>query len=150
MHATKNLKAVWISSLLLLLQACTTTDDKEDLLPQDGPTMSEVYHGQFGSQSTEATEEARDSVKVRRITSGNADLRGYVRNSANEIDNLFTRLPNPTLVMFVFPHLSGEGHYPVPGYSTAFPMYEKVEYALPGEVFTQPTGPAMATKSGQQ
>jgi conjugative transfer region lipoprotein (TIGR03751 family) len=36
--------------------------------------------------------------------------------------------------MFVFPHLAGEAGVPVPGYATTFPMYERAEYALPGEV----------------
>ena len=34
--------------------------------------------------------------------------------------------------MYVYPHLA-QGRYPVPGYFTAFPMYERVEYLLPGE-----------------
>ena len=34
--------------------------------------------------------------------------------------------------MTVFPHLA-KGKYPVPGYVTMFPMYESVEYLLPGE-----------------
>ena len=71
---------------------------------------------------------------------GDAALQGYTRNAFNEIDVLFPRLPNPTLVMYVFPHLAGEAHAPVPGYATAFPMYEQVEYALPGEVPAQPIG----------
>lgn len=53
----------------------------------------------------------------------------------------FQRLPNPDLVMYVHPHLA-KGRYPVPGYLTVFPMYETVEYALPGEV--SPTRGAMA------
>lgn len=32
-----------------------------------------------------------------------------------------------------YPHLA-KGKYPVPGYVTVFPMYDTVEYALPGEV----------------
>jgi len=40
-------------------------------------------------------------------------------------------------VMYVFPHLSHEERVPVPGYATAFPMYE-LEYALPGEVRGRP------------
>ena len=44
---------------------------------------------------------------------------------------MFPRLPNPTLVMYIFPHLAGDAGAPVPGYTTAFPMYEQVEYALP-------------------
>jgi conjugative transfer region lipoprotein (TIGR03751 family) len=45
----------------------------------------------------------------------------------------FARVPNPDLVMVVYPHLS-RGKYPVPGYLTVFPMYEQTQYALPGEV----------------
>ncbi|WP_233188847.1 TIGR03751 family conjugal transfer lipoprotein [Hydrogenovibrio sp. SC-1] len=57
----------------------------------------------------------------------------YTRNANNELNHLFPRLPNPTLVMFIYPHISSSG-VPVPGYSTAFSMYEKaIEYALPGE-----------------
>ena len=66
--------------------------------------------------------------------SGIAHYRGFVREAANEINTLFPRLPNPTLVMYIFPHLSGEERSPVPGYVTTFPFYERVEYALPGEV----------------
>jgi conjugative transfer region lipoprotein (TIGR03751 family) len=43
----------------------------------------------------------------------------------------FPRLPNPDLVMYVYPHLAGT-QAPVPGYSTVFPLYES-QYALPGE-----------------
>lgn len=35
--------------------------------------------------------------------------------------------------MYVFPHLATDSGYPVPGYSTVLPMYDPMEYALPGE-----------------
>jgi hypothetical protein len=57
----------------------------------------------------------------------------YARDAKHELDALFPTLPNPHLVMYVFPHLSEDGA-PVPGYATSFPMYEKTEYALPGEI----------------
>jgi conjugative transfer region lipoprotein (TIGR03751 family) len=65
---------------------------------------------------------------------GIVHYRGFVREAADEIDTVFPRLPNPTLVMYVFPHLSGKKRTPVPGYVTTFPFYERVEYALPGEI----------------
>ena len=34
----------------------------------------------------------------------------YTRTAANEIRNLFPRLPNPDLVMYVYPHLAIEQH----------------------------------------
>lgn len=60
------------------------------------------------------------------------DYSHYTRSAMSELDVLFPRLPNPTLVMFVYPHMSRAG-VPVPGYSTAFPLFDSVEYALPGE-----------------
>jgi len=54
--------------------------------------------------------------------------------ASTEMVQRFVRLPNPDLVMYVAPHLSGTARHPVPGYSTVFPMYESIEYALPGEV----------------
>ncbi|WP_032959110.1 TIGR03751 family conjugal transfer lipoprotein, partial [Bordetella hinzii] len=57
----------------------------------------------------------------------------YTRTAANEIQRQFHRLPNPDLVMYVFPHLAGTDPVPVPGYSTVFPLYQRVQYAMPGE-----------------
>ena len=73
---------------------------------------------------------------------------GFVREAANEIDAIFPRLPNPTMVMYIFPHLSGEERTPVPGYVTTFPLYEKVEYALPGEVSGSPPTTAVDPQTG--
>ena len=64
---------------------------------------------------------------------GTAHYRGFVREAARELETRFPHLPNPTLVMYVYPHLSGPGRSPVPGYVTTFPFYERIEYALPGE-----------------
>jgi hypothetical protein len=35
--------------------------------------------------------------------------------------------------VYVFPHLSGSDPAPVPGYSTVFPLYQRVQYAMSGE-----------------
>ncbi len=95
--------------------------------------MKAIYDVHFAAMG------ARDPLAVRRELGGRspgdqeAGLHGYTREAFNELDVLFPRLPNPTLVMYVFPHLAGEEGVPVPGYATSFPMYERVEYALPGE-----------------
>ena len=67
----------------------------------------------------------------RPLQHGTADLSGYVRTAQNELDTRFPLLPNPTITLFVFPHISGEA--PVPGYITQFKLYNKQHYALPGE-----------------
>ena len=60
----------------------------------------------------------------------------YTRNQENEINSQFPQLPNPNIVMYVYPHQAGTGNTksPVPGYSTVFPMYQHTHYAMPGEV----------------
>ena len=62
-----------------------------------------------------------------------ADAPGYARTAANELELLFPRLPNPDLYIYVPAHLATELRIPVPGYTTAVPLYDRVEYALPGE-----------------
>ncbi|MYI90026.1 MAG: TIGR03751 family conjugal transfer lipoprotein [Gammaproteobacteria bacterium] len=76
------------------------------------------------------------SRRVPQLSNSGTDLKGYTRDVNNELSLHFPRLPNPTIVLYVFPHLSLEGT-PVPGYSTTFPMYETIEYALPWEILVQ-------------
>jgi len=64
------------------------------------------------------------------------DTRSYARTAANELDLLFPRLPNPDVFIYVPPHLATTLRIPVPGYTTAVPLYDRVEYALPGEADT--------------
>jgi conjugative transfer region lipoprotein (TIGR03751 family) len=119
--------AASISGLAVLLALGCTNRTKEEILPQTGPTLQQVYDRHFESRR----EDPRAALGPR----GAADdpgLEGYTREAATEIDARFPRLPNPDLVLYVFPHLSDAGH-PVPGYSTVFPFYDTVEYALPGE-----------------
>jgi len=122
----------------LVLAGCAST--KDALLPQDGPSMKAIYEGHVQEMNARDPQVIRRELGDRPILTGEAALQGYTRDAFNEIDVLFPRLPNPTLVMYVFPHLAGESHAPVPGYATAFPMYEQVEYALPGEVPGLPVG----------
>ena len=123
---------------LISLAGCAST--KEAVLPQDGPSMKTIYEGHVQEMNARDPQFIRSELGNRPVLTGEAALQGYTREAFNEIDVLFPRLPNPTLVMYVFPHLAGDAHAPVPGYATAFPMYEQVEYALPGEVPVQPVG----------
>ena len=128
---------ILISALgLISLAGCAST--KEAVLPQDGPSMKDIYQGHIQEMHAQDPLSIRQELGNRPILTGDAALHGYTRDAANEIDAIFPRLPNTTLVMYVFPHLAGEESVPVPGYATAFPMYERTEYALPGEVPARP------------
>ena len=119
------LLAAWIS-----LSGCSAMHDKEDLLPQTGPTMLEVYRSHLGQTRRQDGQPPATGARGAVDAPG---LEGYTRQAHDDIDTHFKRLPNPDLVLYVFPHLAADSGYPVPGYATVLPMYDQVEYALPGE-----------------
>ncbi len=119
----------------LVLSGCAST--KDTVLPQDGPPMKAIYEQHIQEMGARDPLVIREALGNRPIVDGDGSLHGYTREAHNEIDTTFPRLPNPSMVMYVFPHLAGDEQVPVPGYVTTFPMYERVEYALPGEVPTK-------------
>ena len=127
--------------LLCLLAASTSlvgcAADKDTILPANGATMERIYTRHFTDIGLREHTSTRRSVQARRIRSDASDLAGYTRDAYNELDLHFPRLPNPTLVLYVYPHLAGPSRAPVPGYATTFSLYERIEYALPGEVHGQ-------------
>ena len=123
---------VWISvAMLPLLAGCAST--KESVLPQDGPTMQSIYDAHIETMGAEDPLSVRRELGSRPLGNDDADLAGYSRTAHTELEAIFPRLHNPTLVMYVFPHLAGAERVPVPGYATTFTLYDRVEYALPGE-----------------
>lgn len=124
---------VWLA-VALLSTGCATS--KEELLPHGENTMMDVWEqgssGPSNSASSRQLLDARLSLR-RSLEDGRAKNVAYTRTAQNEIYSQFKRLPNPDLVMYVFPHLAGSDPAPIPGYSTVFPLYQRVQYAMPGE-----------------
>lgn len=114
-------------ALLLALAGCAT--DKDALLPHGELSMLDIWNHATGGQQT--LQEAR--LQLRRPLEQAPPQVPYSRSAANELHSLFVRLPNPDLLLYVYPHLSGGQQAPVPGYSTVLPFYQRVHYALPGE-----------------
>jgi conjugative transfer region lipoprotein (TIGR03751 family) len=126
--------------LAALLAGCATTKDK--VLPHGDATMLDIWNQQTGgsagaAQAARQLMDAREALRRPLSMTDEAhtpvDNGAYTRTAQNEITQLFHRLPNPDMVMYVFPHLAGTHPTPVPGYSTVFPFYERVHYAMPGE-----------------
>jgi len=84
--------------------------------------MKAIYEGHVQEMNTRDPQVIRHEFGNRPILTSEEALQGYTRNTFNKISALFPRLPNPTLVMYMFPHLAGESHAPVPDYATAFHM----------------------------
>lgn len=146
--------------LLILTTISVSGCSSNPVLPNSGPDIKEVYERHInGGQGMPARPEADEttddtgsdlkdpdwrgssgegnaanhvSASGRPIANDRIDLTDYTRTSANEIEQLFPLLPNPQLVLYVYPHLTSKGR-PVPGYTTVFRMYDRDEYALPGE-----------------
>ncbi len=132
----KLLKILNITILISLFLYGCASGSKDTILPQEGPTMKKIYEDHFGASTNGQLEDnlKRSSRRTARRFENDRDLSGYTRNSLNELRQIFPLLQNKTLVMYVFPHLTKGERLPVPGYSTAFPLYIHPEYALPGEV----------------
>lgn len=130
----KTFMPVALAALVSVISGCNTS--KEEMLPAGDSNMLELWQGKGASGSVQRGAEGRKAL--RRPLSETEDQRAdkldhsYSRTQESEITQQFPRLPNPDMVMYVFPHLAG-GNSPVPGYSTVFPFYSQVQYALPGE-----------------
>lgn len=129
-----------LSILVVLLSLAGCSTNKEKLLPHNGNTMLDVWDQEAGGsagggraarQLLDARQQLRRPLPEQSAPA--VDSTAYTRTAQNEIYRQFHRLPNPDMVMFVFPHLAGTDPVPVPGYSTVFPLYQRVQYALPGE-----------------
>lgn len=111
-------------------------------MPHGNASMLDIWQQETGggsAQSHQARQLLDARLSLRRPLTGEDAAAlpslnaSYTRTAQNEIYRQFHRLPNPDLVMYVFPHLAGTDPVPVPGYSTVFPLYEHIQYALPGE-----------------
>ena len=131
----------WTNAMTAVLMAATVAGcatNTEQLLSHDDSTMLDVWNKQTGStQNGQAGQELLDARQALRrplmeplIPSSSMP---YTRTAQNEVYRQFHRLPNPDLVMYIFPHWAGTDPVPVPGYSTVFPLYQRVQYAMPGE-----------------
>lgn len=87
--------------------------------------MLEIYENHFESGNT-----SRNKESTLEDFEDKSELSAEV---ISEIESTFPILDNPMLIMYVFPHVATESRLPVPGYWTAIPMYERDEFAEPGE-----------------
>jgi conjugative transfer region lipoprotein (TIGR03751 family) len=136
----------WTDALLVLAAAvllggCAGT--KEAVFPADLPPMQTIYErhfaeaprGELAAERTALRSRSEPAAEHARVgTSWSPRRASVIERAASPVHARFQRLPNPDLVMFVFPHLAGDDAVPVPGYATVFPLYERPRYALPGEV----------------
>jgi len=117
---------IYLSALMLLIGGCASTKEKV-FNNVEMKTMGEIYDDTFGSALTDT-----HAYTQRSIEDNSGDVMDFTRTSRNELEGLFKELPNPKLIMYVYPHIT-PSNLPVPGYTTTFRMYDRAHFAMPGE-----------------
>ena len=140
---TNRAQGLALAAAIAVLGGCATS--KEELLTHGDRTMMDLWQQETGDsagggagqvarrQLLDARQSLRRPLTEADVQAAPAEQMRYTRTARNEIHRQFQRLPNPDLVMYVFPHLTGTDPVPVPGYTTVFPLYQRVQYAMPGE-----------------
>ena len=140
MDWNKSVSHLGFAALIAALTGCSVTGNRESPINEvtkGSPTVVDVYRGRVGGapssdRDNEPQQRLNAASQARPIAAGDGNTRRYW-SAVEPMQQRFARVPNPDLVMVVYPHLA-KGKYPVPGYVTVFPMYEQTLYALPGEV----------------
>lgn len=110
-------KTLGMVCVLSSLAACQTS-------PRESPTVATGAVSEF---ETPRVAEIADAA----TRSGTAAL--------TELQQAFQQVPNPEILGYVYPHLSG--NLPVPGYYTVFPLRDGSHYAQAGEGHYPEVGP---------
>lgn len=119
-----------------MVSACGASP--KNVIVQDGPTVEQILRGEAGQVAESQRRNTGAGLAARLTATTSTGYAEYTRDSVNEIQQLFPTLPNPTIALYVHPHLVEDRvtreFLPVPGYTTAFPLYPRVQFALPGEL----------------
>ncbi len=114
--------------MILLLSSCSNNSDDQ------GIKMVDLYQKHSNQKPPKLVHPKTANTAPKTTKTTQRLSNNFVREQQTELENQFPKLPNPTLNMFIYPHLTKQGH-PVPGYSTNFRLYQTDQYALPTEVF---------------
>ncbi len=133
--------AVALISLFNLVNLSACSSVAEDIVPKKGPTMEQIYDGGAESKTLSVDSENNDSdkpelKKLRAQLKDTENLKMTLLNNSipeSALSQSFHKVPNPELRMYITPHLAGKDEMPVPGYYTAFNVYDHDHYALAQE-----------------
>lgn len=119
----KLVRLIIVLSSAALLSSCVSPG--KHTIPKGGSmTLSQIYQSETGVQPVTKT-----------VKNAKSDYVGYTATAKTQVNNLFHRLPNPEIPMYIYPHLvyqNGE-EYPKPGITTAFFLYRQAHFAMPGD-----------------
>ena len=113
---SNSIKGLALAAAVAVLGGCATS--KEELLTHSDRTMMDIWQQETGGGGSGTGQVARrqllDARQSLRRPLTDADVQAapveqmrYTRLARNEVYRQFQRLPNPDLVMYVYPHLAG-------------------------------------------
>ncbi|EGQ9284425.1 hypothetical protein F7U66_00960 [Vibrio parahaemolyticus] len=114
---------------LLALVGCSSGSASNRVIPESDMTLKEVYHDKAGVQSVG---NAMTALK-RPPTDAEVAFDPYLQTGTKKVK--YRKLHNPTLYIYFLPSVTGDSRMPTPGWMTEIQMYERDEYALPGESY---------------
>lgn len=136
---------ITLSITLTILSGCSNSEYKtreerydDSVIPRSERTIKQIYedHSAGGvNQSQGSGMPSQNSgymVNKRPATDLEVSVKPYTINETGR--SSFRTLTNPTIYMFVLPTLTKKDRLPRPGWMTEFKMYDRDEYALPGEM----------------
>lgn len=122
-----------LAAVVLTTVGCgTVVHEKDNIIPPSDFTMKDIYDNK-GRPSTDITHALSPTILKRSATAREIAISSYDINSL-ELQPTFKKLPNPKLYIYFPPKLTSDGRLPVPAWMTEFSMYDRDEYALPGEL----------------
>ena len=134
-----------VSVLIASLTSCSSSSksgSKQDhLIPQEGLTVQQIYRqsssgennglyeGEFGSSNDDQSVEAA-RAQIPAVYPATVQASPFQTPKTQ-----FALMDNPSVPIYVYPHLvkMGNDEVPVDGYATTFFLYSQNHYALPWE-----------------
>ncbi|MBA2710122.1 MAG: TIGR03751 family conjugal transfer lipoprotein [Tatlockia sp.] len=131
MHIYNVIPMILVCASTIALGSCSRSV-ASGFVPEQGLTVSQLYQGSI-DESAKSWEAPRYRIKTTEVKkSGYA---GYTRTAENETKALFKPLDNPTVPIFIYPHVAliGDEQLVKPGYTTEFFLYKQNQFALANE-----------------
>ena len=125
--------------IVFLSAGCSTS--RSTFVSEETKTMKDIYNEKFNK--AEGLSKADVSRPIR---DAGDDLNPLVKREVKNLRSEFRYLPNPTLTMYIYPHLTDAGT-PVPGYATFFTFYERDHIGLASEFDSSLVNNAEPTKN---
>lgn len=125
------LRTILVLSSAGLFSACSSSVVSGSI-PEEGLTVSQIYN-----QSVASSAQSEAVPRYRRTVGRHNRVRyqGETRTAANETKSLFKTLENPSVPIYIYPHVAliGDEQLLKPGYTTGFFLYKQNQFALASE-----------------